>query len=304
MEDKNLKTVIQRSDLVNESMPLVQSAPACLVLLMGDRNQIGRTWKLGSAFVTIGRAATCEVVIDEPSVSGRHARLVNGAHGDMLTDLGSTNQTFVNGVPLIENVPQLLQNNDMIKMGGVLFKYLARGNIESVSISETFDRSYLDALTRVYNRGALTLQGREFFNRAIAYNLPLGIASLDIDFFKKVNDTYGHAAGDYVLVEFAQLVKEKYRSKDDFLARAGGEEFVLMVCRRASTQAIVQLESLRRAVQTHRFEFQGKVIPVTVSIGLAMLTAEDNDWEAVLIRSDRALYQAKTAGRNRLCVAP
>ncbi|MCP5205831.1 MAG: GGDEF domain-containing protein [Hahellaceae bacterium] len=302
MDDKFSKTMIQKSEAYEDSLVAAVEAPACFVLLLGEKALVGRQWSIDSGSMIIGRSSFCQISIDDLSVSARHAQISSTDDGDTIVDLGSTNKTLINGTELKINTPYKLRNNDLIKMGNIIVKYLARGNIESVSVAETFDRSYTDALTRVYNKGALALQGMEFFEKAMLQNLPLGIASLDIDFFKKVNDNHGHAAGDFVLVEFARLVKEKYRSKDDFLARAGGEEFILMISRRQLPQAIVQLESLRKAVDGHRFEFKGVHIPVTVSIGFAMMTNRDKNWQNILERSDKALYRSKAEGRNRLTV--
>lgn len=298
MEEQDAGTLIQRASEFEGQIS--ENASACIVLLLGKENQLGRTWPVEGETFEIGRSPLCEIPLDEKSVSSKHARISSSEEEDTITDLGSTNKTLVNGVELKPNVPYTLENNDVIKMGNIVIKYLAKGNIESVAVSKTFDRSYLDPLTRVFNKGALALQGLEFYERAVIQNLPLGIASLDIDHFKKVNDTYGHSAGDYVLVEFANLVKQKYRSKDDFLARAGGEEFVLMVCRRPATQAIIQLENLRKAIESHEFIYENKKIPITVSIGYATMSPKDTCWEDVLDRSDKALYEAKNGGRNQV----
>lgn len=302
MDDKNSITAIQSPEAFQESISVAKKAPACFVLLLGEKNQIGRQWRIDNESLIIGRSSRCHITIDDLSVSGRHAKILTTEEGDSIIDLGSTNKTIVNGAEIEAEVPYRLENNDLIRMGNIIVKYLAKGNIESVSIAETFDRSYIDALTRVYNKGALALQGMEFFERSLVQNLPLGIASLDIDFFKKVNDTCGHAAGDYVLVEFARLVKEKFRSKDDFLARSGGEEFILMIARRQSVQAQVQLDALRKAVEGHSFVFDNVEIPITVSIGFAMLSEQDSGWQDILARSDSALYKSKENGRNRVSV--
>ena len=123
----------------------------------------------------------------------------------------------------------------------------------------------------------------------------------DIDHFKKINDTHGHLAGDAVLAAVARVMTETIRA-EDVLARYGGEEFAV-ICREIDLEgARILGERLRVAVEEERFEHDGKVIPVTVSIGAAVESKVD-DAQAFIAAADAAMYDAKRSGRNRVCIA-
>ncbi|MEY4630238.1 MAG: hypothetical protein RIQ81_358 [Pseudomonadota bacterium] len=122
---------------------------------------------------------------------------------------------------------------------------------------------------------------------------------MDIDFFKKVNDTYGHPAGDYVIKTVAQVIKSQCRSSDTAF-RVGGEEFVVVLNATPIHGALIAAEKVRAAVQSYRFEFEGTHIPVTVSVGVASLDVSSADPHADITRADAALYFSKQNGRNRV----
>ena len=122
----------------------------------------------------------------------------------------------------------------------------------------------------------------------------------DIDFFKRVNDQYGHLAGDYVLRELARVVQSRIR-RDEVFARYGGEEFVIALPETPLEGAASLAQNLRARVAEHTFIFQGESIPVTVSIGAAVLSPDDKTATDLVQRADEKLYEAKRGGRNRVC---
>ena len=125
----------------------------------------------------------------------------------------------------------------------------------------------------------------------------------DIDKFKIINDTYGHPAGDYVLREIAKVVRDKLIRGNDFFARAGGEEFALFLLGSPPRQAEEIAERIRATIEGQEFVFEGRQIPVTISVGIAFKAEGDVAWEFVYERSDKALYHSKNSGRNRVSVA-
>ena len=161
-----------------------------------------------------------------------------------------------------------------------------------------------DDLTGLLNRRAMLDRMQLEQRRSLRSGSPLLIAQLDIDHFKAVNDTHGHAAGDLVLQSFADTVRRNVRDTD-VLARWGGEEFVLLLCDTPAADAVALMERLRQAVQAMQVPVpQGDgPITVTVSIGLARHTPAD-PLAGTLERADRALYAAKAGGRNRVVPAP
>ena len=161
-----------------------------------------------------------------------------------------------------------------------------------------------DDLTGLLNRRAMLDRMQLEQHRSLRSGSPLLIAQLDIDHFKVVNDTHGHAAGDLVLQSFADTVRRNVRDTD-VLARWGGEEFVLLLCDTPASDAVTLMERLRQAVQAMQVPVPqgGQPITVTVSIGLARHAPAD-PLAGTLERADRALYAAKAGGRNRVVPAP
>ena len=131
------------------------------------------------------------------------------------------------------------------------------------------------------------------------YGHPLAIALIDIDFFKKVNDTHGHPAGDTVLKEISALLVRLSRGCD-VVARYGGEEFALILPETGLTGAKVLAHRLRRGVEQHTIRIADITIPVTVSIGVAGRDENNTTSQEVLKAADKALYRAKKGGRNQL----
>jgi diguanylate cyclase (GGDEF)-like protein len=171
----------------------------------------------------------------------------------------------------------------------------------SVLNRELEEISITDGLTKIYNRRYFNERLRQELKRVSRYGPPLSILMIDIDHFKKVNDTWGHQAGDTVLSGVAGLIKDRLR-ETDLIARYGGEEFCLLAT--GTDQAGVQVlaERVRKLVQSTVFEHGGKAIAVTVSIGVCTWEPSlRDDQEELIRRADSALYRAKEQGRNRVC---
>ena len=159
--------------------------------------------------------------------------------------------------------------------------------------------SVLDGLTGLYNRRQFELSIEQEFNRTKRHPSDFSLAILDIDFFKKVNDTYGHQYGDYVLKTVSGLMKSCFR-KTDLLYRYGGEELVIIMPETNIEGAIIPVQRLRRSVEEYDFEYNGVKAKVTVSIGLTMNYPELETPADMLKSADEALYRAKEGGRNRV----
>lgn len=162
------------------------------------------------------------------------------------------------------------------------------------------ERAMTDLLTQLPNREAWQERLSFEFNRWKRYRNPLSVAVIDIDHFKRVNDSYGHKAGDRVLQLVARELRNRLRTTD-FLARFGGEEFVVVFPETDSDTARDVLDSLRSHVAKLPFHFGGKPVQVTLSAGVSGFRDDDNE-DRVFERADRALYIAKDAGRNRTSV--
>jgi diguanylate cyclase len=158
-----------------------------------------------------------------------------------------------------------------------------------------------DALTGAHSRFAYELRVEEEYQRWLRHAQPLAFAMWDVDLFKNINDTYGHEAGDRLLRGVADLLKRNKRS-EDFLARIGGEEFVLLLPMTTIGAADAMANKMRQLIGSAPFRHHGEPVAVTISCGLTEFRAGDTP-ATVYERADRALYQAKTEGRNRCIVA-
>ena len=159
--------------------------------------------------------------------------------------------------------------------------------------------SVLDGLTGLYNRRQFEIGLEQEYNRTKRHPSDFSLAILDIDFFKKVNDTYGHQYGDYVLKTVANLMKQAFR-KTDLLYRYGGEELIMIMPETNIEDAIIPVQRLRRMIEEYDFDYNGVKTKVTASIGLTMNYPEFNSPAELLKSADEALYKAKDSGRNRV----
>ena len=159
--------------------------------------------------------------------------------------------------------------------------------------------SVLDGLTGLYNRRQFEIGLEQEYNRTKRHPSDFSLAILDIDFFKKVNDTYGHQYGDYVLKTVASLMKQAFR-KTDLLYRYGGEELIMIMPETNIEGAIIPVQRLRRMIEEYDFDYNGVKAKVTASIGLTMNYSEFNSPAELLKSADEALYKAKESGRNRV----
>ncbi len=169
-------------------------------------------------------------------------------------------------------------------------------------LREKHELAVHDPLTGLYNRLAYDERIAQEFARAKRYKLPLSLAVLDIDRFKRINDSYGHKAGDKALKIIAARVRKNLR-ETDFLARYGGEEFAIVMPETGLGDALVAVEKLRKDVSQSQFHYQGTGVNITVSVGLAEMQADDTP-ESLFQRADRALYTAKANGRDRTSAEP
>jgi diguanylate cyclase (GGDEF)-like protein len=174
---------------------------------------------------------------------------------------------------------------------------LLRANTELQRLTQ------IDPLTEVANRRHLSERLEEEYLRSRRYDRPMSIGMLDIDHFKKLNDTYGHPAGDYALVQVSNIIKQTLR-RHDFVARYGGEEFVMLLPETPVDRALLAFERVRVNIEQAKLMFEGQEIHVTVSLGIAsfphnLLTKAQD----LITLADTALYDAKRSGRNRVIAA-
>ncbi len=167
-------------------------------------------------------------------------------------------------------------------------------------------QSITDALTGLFNRNYFTqyLESQIKTLEAFPDEEPqkqMSVIMMDIDFFKKINDKFGHAAGDHVLKHTSDLMKNCFR-KTDVVARYGGEEFLAILLGTDSGGAAIAADKLRASIESYTFNFEGTIIPVTISIGVAQINLGNETGEQAVNRADLALYQSKHNGRNQVSI--
>lgn len=158
--------------------------------------------------------------------------------------------------------------------------------------------SETDALTKLNNRRCFENCFDKEFARAKRYGNKLSIGIIDVDFFKKINDTYGHLCGDYILQEVAYNIVNNFR-QTDFVFRYGGEEFTVILTETSAESAQIPFERLRKTIEEQVFKYNNKDIKVTISTGISSNTELQDAWD-MLDEADKALYKAKNNGRNRV----
>jgi len=189
-------------------------------------------------------------------------------------------------------------SGDLVEFVGIARDVTDRLNL----IERLSQQAYHDELTGLANRRFLSQQAHLELERAKRYQYPITIFLLDIDHFKTVNDRYGHLAGDNVLKQLSQLMKETLR-EHDMIARIGGEEFAVLLPEADLAAAIVIADRLKETIAQFAFHALPALnTDITVSIGIASTSDVAHDFDKLLHEADNRLYQAKAAGRN--CVIP
>lgn len=164
--------------------------------------------------------------------------------------------------------------------------------------SRTKYLSLTDELTGLSNRRCFEQTFEKEFLRAQRYNNKLTLVMFDIDYFKQVNDTYGHQCGDYILQQISNAALQTFR-KTDTIFRFGGEEFMVILTETDIEHSIIPLERFRKTIETLGLKYHGEDVNITVSIGACQLTKDIPTKEILIEKADNALYEAKNQGRNQ-----
>lgn len=286
------------ANLGNELRLRRQQVHAYLVVLQGTN--VGEMHKIDGPEMTIGRANNVNVRLNDDGISRRHCRVVQSGGQVVIEDLGSANGTLVNGEVVSQ---QPLKEGDKIRLGATtMLKFTYQDKLDETFQQQMYDAALRDGLTRTYNKKFFLDRFETEFAYAKRHRTMLSLVMFDVDHFKRVNDTYGHLAGDAVLVKLAGIAQSMVRT-EDVLARYGGEEFAVICRGTPLLNASVLGERLRAAVEATVFDFGGQRLPVTISAGVAALPESPVQTTQELIgKADEALYEAKKSGRNRVCL--
>lgn len=299
-DDDETQTVVgDRESLGKILSPKATSRDRAYVIVIAGPN-VGEMFKV-SGLTEIGRGQQVAIQIHDSEISRRHARLVTDGDTVIVEDLGSTNGTFVNGHP-IDKVT--LADGDKIQVGTTtILKFSYHDDLDEQFQRHMYEAALRDGLTGAYNKKYLSDRLESELAYAQRHESALSLVLLDLDHFKKINDTYGHLAGDYVLRGLAEGINASVR-KEDVFARYGGEEFAILSRGIDGPSAMQFAKRLRTWIEMYPFIFEGKKLPVTASLGVATYPdLQIEDGEAFVQKADEALYAAKEGGRNQVIAA-
>ncbi len=297
------KTEVLTGDLetLNREFQKAKEQDPCFIIIRG--NPQGQRFSISHDEMIMGRDPSAEICLSDSGVSRHHAKVLKQKGEVFIEDLGSSNGTVINGKKIKPKIPVRLAKEDMVRMGNWILKFLPAGELEILVYGHLGDAAHTDPLTETYNKRYLMEALEAEFKRAKTLHNDFSVMFLDIDYFKKINDTYGHSAGDVVLKSLSALIRAQFVRPRDVFARYGGEEFVLLLTNTDGKQAASIGEKIREAVENHSFDHEGTSIKVTTSIGIAELTSLMESYQTLLKTADQALYQSKNNGRNKVTVA-
>ncbi len=295
-DDNSTVLITNIYDALSASDQEAAKNPACFLVVGGDLN--GTLINLPDGVTTLGRQATNTIVLEFNGISKRHFEVKSEKGQCTIRDLGSTNGTFVNDQKI--NGPQVLKKNDIVKIGTFAFKFLPKGDPERLTYDKLNHEANTDGLTQCFNKTYFNQLLDIEVKKSKATGKPLSLIVFDLDHFKKLNDNYGHDAGDYVLKELAEITRNRGIREGDLFARYGGEEFVILLPKTNLKNSFELAERIRKIIAEHHFIYDQKRLPVTASLGVAdfrpgVLTGVD-----LFKRADHAAYLSKEKGRNQV----
>lgn len=273
-----------------------------LLLIEGGASKT--RYRLDKAETLIGRDLDCAVSIQDSKISRNHAKVnalpTNDAQADpkfVLTDLGSTNGTFVNG----QRISQIeLRHRDRISIGSFVFGFFLRDELVVTPTAKSTDPGGLDELTGLLNRSIFERELESQVQAARKNRHELDLIFFEINHFKKLRETYGYQVGYEVLREVGNLVRMNCR-KQDIGARYGSELFAILLPDTPMERALVQADRLRKAAIAYVVPTEDTAIGINVSVGLASLEDRMQSAHDLIRASERALQSARTGGRNEVC---
>ncbi|MCK5092161.1 MAG: diguanylate cyclase [Gammaproteobacteria bacterium] len=252
--------------------------------------------KLMEFYITIGFSILISAIVLSIMMARSISRPINSLK-TRLDDLGDGNYCIQ-----IQDINSKDEIGSLAKAFNQMSINLSNAHIAIKTKNKQLEElSNKDGLTGLYNHRYLNEQAMIEYNRAFRYGTPLSCLMIDIDFFKKINDTYGHLFGDTVLKGVAATIKNSCRNTD-IVARYGGEEFFVILPNTYLESAQSVSEKLLESISSEIYSENEISASITVSIGLSCFHEGMNSFEDLLSESDEALYQAKNSGRNRVCV--
>ena len=259
----------------------------------------GQQFKVTKGTAVIGRAPTVELRVEDDGLSRTHARIRAETNRAWVEDLGSRNGTFLNGMKITAAVE--LHDGDKIQVGrSTIIRFGFQDDLDESFHENLMSSALRDGLTKLFNKRYFMERLDSELKFAIRHRVSLSLMILDLDHFKKINDTIGHLGGDTVLATVSGVLVRAARN-EDVVARFGGEELAIILRAIEIESAMTAAERLRKLVESTKISFSGRELRATVSIGVAGYPSTPCQTPDQLVEAaDKALYRAKNAGRNRV----
>ncbi len=293
----------ERTDALSITLPpgreIALSRIECFTITLLTGSQAGLVHILGTEETVLGRGHGCSLRIEDGALSRRHCRILKREGIHYVEDLGSTNGTFAAGERVMG--ARALEHEMRLRLGNETILAFSKTDLrEAEAARSLYESAMNDPLTGVRNRRYLEQHLRSELAYALRHGTTLSLLLLDADHFKRINDKWGHPAGDSVLRALGGQLQRSVRT-EDMVARFGGEEFVILARGIPVEGALALAERIRKAVERMPVRLPAAEINVTVSLGVVTMGPGRpfTTAEALLAASDEALYRAKQAGRNR-----
>lgn len=298
-EDWDDETSATSLDELRDKQTGGEAAKARPVLTVLTGGMSGKLFKVTKGMAVIGRATDAEVKVEDDGISRTHARIRSETGRAWIEDLGSRNGTFVNGAK-IEATTEL-REGDKIQVGrGTVLRFGFQDDLDESFHENLLSSAMRDGLTKLFNKRYFLERIDSELKFAMRHSTAVSLLMLDLDYFKKINDTRGHLAGDAVLVSISSQLMRAVRN-EDVVARFGGEEIAVILRAINIENAVLMGDRLRRLVEGTIIPFDGQELQVTVSIGAAGYPSTPAKSPDQLVEAaDKALYRAKHGGRNRV----
>ena len=290
--DKTANTLIFSEDSTEKA---VAKKSYFLIIIFGKETDLGKEIEIKERIV-VGRSIKTDLLTTDPLMSRKHFTIYKEEDNRFyIEDLNSLNGTFLNQNEIYGK--HILKSSDIITSGRTVFKFEKRTELESMFHKYLYTAATTDRMTNLFNKYFFIDKLKKQITYSKRYNTKFSLLMIDIDDFKKVNDTYGHTVGDEALKFVAFKVVSSIR-ENDMAARYGGEEFITLLLESGPEDAYAVAERMRNAVEEEVFEIDDIKFNLSISIGVASYPKDATKWLELIKTADERLYTAKNIGKN------
>ncbi len=258
--------------------------------------EVGRRFDFESNRLLISNKKEASISIPSKADTTYSVELFQTEEGWLFENHGDPGSVLLNG---LINEEHRLKDGDLLQIGNTIFHFLEGVGIQSDIYAQLLRLTRIDLQTGAYNKAHFETALEDWIMLSKRHTQSLSLIEIDIDHFKRVNDTYGHEAGDVVLKQLAERILKRVRKGDVFCRIGGGEEFALILPETPKENAVKFAEEIREEIANEPFVYDGLLLPVTISLGVGEYQ-EEMSTEEFKKNVDKLLYQAKQMGRNKV----